>query len=258
MVVNNWKWIDLWWNHEWYELIASKNFKNLITSYSEDFSSYVDNILQWNTKISNEKIANIKDNNLLATIYKKLYPLLPELLWLVKSQYNSTIVFKNIKNKYNIEQNVLLNIIKSIISDILHLSIWLKAEWIDENFEVFLCKIEESNWKKISFDDIIDFITAIDTTILQSIKSHIDDYKFRDWNNEKANELIDILSLERKRLIEHYLHKYDIDNNIKIRIVKLLMNEDNLTIDENSKIDNYIMHIIWYRNMYIKNHFSNI
>lgn len=259
------KWISLWENHEGYEIQASKNFGTLATIYAQNFAEYINKILESHSiegkEMLTEKIIESKNNNLLVTLYTKLNPLIPELLWVVKNWSACNITLKNIKNKYKLEQNTLITILKSIVSDILHLSIWLKAEWIDENFDVFLDEIEE-NWKRLSFEDIIDFVTIIDIAILQAVKNHIDWRKFIDWNEEKAYELIDILSLERKRLIEHYLHKYNITNNNKIKILKILLSEENIDLEdfdsEKWTIDRYIKYIIWYRSMELKTPYSQI
>jgi hypothetical protein len=53
------------------------------------------------------------------------------------------------------------------------------------------------------------------------------------------------MTLERKRIIEHYLYKYNINNSDKAKILRKLLNEENIDIEnENINVDKYIKYII--------------
>lgn len=251
------EWIKLWENHEWFEINVSKNFWNVSKFYAAQFSEYIDKILDWRNieDLAINKL-NLKENSLLVTLFNKINALLPELLWIVNQWQSCNSTLKAIREKYNIEKLDIFNNIKNILNDILILSIWLKPEWVDENFEELFNSIEQKSANKMSFNDLIDFVTIIDTTILKAIANHIDWTKYIYWNREKAWDLIDIMTLERKRIIEHYLYKYNINNSDKAKILRKLLNEENIDIEnENINVDKYIKYIIWYRSVELKNMF---
>ncbi len=256
---NSWKNSDSitfdahWWgtnsiNIRWFDEATTQ-------IYTKNFADFVDNILVWKTNPNitsklEEKISSEKNNDLLITIYNKLDSILIEILWLVPNWNNYNVIIKNIEKKYNLEKSHLIPIIKNIIQDIFKFSVWVKAEWLDEIFNNFLDEIAEK-WTEMDFNDLIDFITIIETIILQSIKNHIEWRKWVDGNWEKIKELITILSLERKRLTEQYLFKYNIDNSTKVKILSAILSEKNFNIDKDS-IDEYIINIIWYRYIHVK------
>ncbi len=254
------RWIELGWHYEWMEIVPSKVFWQFSDKLTKDFSEYVEKILDW-VQLNDSKltthISEAKDNDLLITIYTKVNSIIPELLWLVKNQNSIKMNFDTIQKRYNLEKSDFVPVLKIIISDIISLWIWLQAKWIDEEFNSFLENIEKK-WNWMYFWDLIDFITIIESAILESIKSHIEWQKYKEWNEEKLNKLLSIFTLERKRLIEQYLYKKDnVENFTKARIITALFSEESFDIEKNS-IDNYIMYITRFRSRHLKSPYFDI
>jgi len=234
----------VWW------INPEENMAKVLELYRENFAKYVELTIEKN---KNEHEKNLlKENILLINIFNKIDSICSDLTtinWL--ENWNKKIKMADFSEKYNISLSLLAINIRKILFEIVNKRLWKDSEDHDF-FTKFLGNIE-SKWNQLKLNDLFDFLTMIDVSLLNSIKSQIIWVKYKEWNELKLKNIINILKKEKHDLFEIFVEKYNLDKKITKEIIQIILMEDNIDV-HHYDIDTYLRYIKIYRDRKTKNY----
>lgn len=234
----------VWW------INPDENMTKVLELYRENFATYVDKTIEQNKDEHAKKL--FKENIILINIFNKIDSICSNLTtinwwenWIKK------IKMLDFSEKYNISLAILTINIRKILFEIVNKRLWKDLE--DYTFFIDFLKNIESKWKKIELNDLFDFLTKIEISLLNSIKSQIIWVKYKEWNELKLKNIVNILKKEKHDLFEIFSEKYNLDKKITKEIIQFILMEDNIDA-HHYDIDRYLNYIKIYRAKKIKNY----